>query len=65
LRSFTQEFEEFSKSWDFIHVKCSPYKNQTNALAEAMVKVAKVYLKRKIMINLIQEEDFRNIVPLL
>ncbi|XP_060584405.1 uncharacterized protein K02A2.6-like [Ruditapes philippinarum] len=42
----SQEFKEFSKSWDFVHVKCSPYHNQTNGLAEAMVKVAKRILKK-------------------
>jgi hypothetical protein len=44
----SQEFDEFAKSWNFEHVKCSPYHNQTNGLAEAMVKVAKrIIIKAK------------------
>jgi len=34
-------FEEFAKSWGFVHSTCSPYHSQANGAAESGVKIAK------------------------
>ena len=41
-------FVEFSKAWQFNHVKTSPYHSQSNGKAESAVKIAKGIIKKSL-----------------
>ena len=47
----SQEFEQFSKDWEFEHVTCSPHYHKSNGRAEAAVKIMKNILKKSINSN--------------
>ena len=44
----SSEFVEFSKAWQFNHVKTSPYHSQSNGKAESAVKIAKGIIKKSL-----------------
>ena len=47
----SQEFKQFTHSWEFVHVSSSPHHHKLNGKVEAAVKVAKSLIKRALKDN--------------
>lgn len=47
----SQEFKQFTHSWEFVHVSSSPHHHKSNGKVEAAVKVAKSLLKKALKDN--------------
>lgn len=47
----SQEFKQFTHSWEFVHVSSSPHHHKSNGKVEAAVKVAKSLLKKALEDN--------------
>ena len=47
----SQEFKQFTHSWEFVHVSSSPHHPKSNGKVEAALKVAKSLLKKALKDN--------------
>ena len=47
----SQEFKQFTHSWEFVHVSSSPHHHKSNDKVEAAVKVAKSLFKKALKDN--------------